>query len=417
MPEQKEARARKAPLGDHAPVVESPGRPIDLILLAAVLGLVVIGTIEVYSSSAVYALKRSGDAAYFLKRQLMWVGLGLGALWLGARTDPPVAGSPDLPAPGGGAGRAGRGPPGRGDHQRRAALVPARAADVPAGRARQARARHLSRVLARPQGRSGEDVHGRLRAAPRGVRRDDGAAAQAARPRLVGRPRRDDARLLFVAGTRDLVHHARGARRGAGRVSRRRRHAVAHAALPRVLQPRGVRATTRRTSSSQARIAIGSGGRTGIGLGDGQQTLGYMPEAHNDFILAPIGEELGLDRHRARAACCSACSCGAASARRSARATCSAATSRSASRSMFGVQALFNVGVVLGVVPNKGITLPLVSYGGHARSSSDVPRRASCSTSARGAPEPARAVANSARAPAAVSVRAHETDAVTAARA
>ena len=43
----------------------------------------------------------------------------------------------------------------------------------------------------------------------------------------------------------------------------------------------------------QARIAIGSGGWTGAGLGDGRQALGYVPEGHNDFILAPIGEELG----------------------------------------------------------------------------------------------------------------------------
>src|SRR5205814_5800341 len=43
----------------------------------------------------------------------------------------------------------------------------------------------------------------------------------------------------------------------------------------------------------QARLAMGSGGLTGAGLGGGHQTLGYMPEAHNDFILAPIGEEVG----------------------------------------------------------------------------------------------------------------------------
>ncbi len=109
---------------------------------------------------------------------------------------------------------------------------------------------------------------------------------------------------------------------------------------------------------------MGSGGLTGAGLGDGHQTLGYMPEAHSDFILAPIGEELGFDRRRRGAAAVRRSWCGAASARRSARATCSAATSRSASRCCSALQALFNVGVVLGIVPNKGITLPLVSYGG-----------------------------------------------------
>src|SRR5690606_8200007 len=43
----------------------------------------------------------------------------------------------------------------------------------------------------------------------------------------------------------------------------------------------------------QARLAMGSGGVFGAGLGNGHQSLGYMPEAHNDFILAPIGEEMG----------------------------------------------------------------------------------------------------------------------------
>src|SRR5262249_33071066 len=43
----------------------------------------------------------------------------------------------------------------------------------------------------------------------------------------------------------------------------------------------------------QARLAMGSGGLTGAGLGGGHQSLGYTPEAHSDFILAPIGEELG----------------------------------------------------------------------------------------------------------------------------
>ena len=82
----------------------------------------------------------------------------------------------------------------------------------------------------------------------------------------------------------------------------------------------------------QARLAIGSGGLTGTGLGDGHQSLGYMPEAHNDFILAPIGEELGCFGVALVLAAVRDPGAGAASARRSARATCSAATSRSASR-------------------------------------------------------------------------------------
>src|SRR4029079_47230 len=44
----------------------------------------------------------------------------------------------------------------------------------------------------------------------------------------------------------------------------------------------------------QAMLALGAGGWTGVGLGDGRQKLGFVPEHHTDFILSVIGEELGL---------------------------------------------------------------------------------------------------------------------------
>jgi cell division protein FtsW len=113
----------------------------------------------------------------------------------------------------------------------------------------------------------------------------------------------------------------------------------------------------------QAHVSLGSGGLTGLGLGNSKQSLGYMPEGHNDFILAPIGEELGfigvalvlllfiiLVWRGLRAAL-------------GARDTFGGYLAFGIT-SMFGLQTLLNVGVVLGVVPNKGITLPLVSYGG-----------------------------------------------------
>jgi cell division protein FtsW len=113
----------------------------------------------------------------------------------------------------------------------------------------------------------------------------------------------------------------------------------------------------------QARIALGSGGLTGTGLGDGHQSLGYMPEAQNDFILAPIGEELGF------LGVLAVLGLFGVVVWRGIRAALGA-------RDVFGgylafgitllvsVQVLFNTSVVLGLVPNKGITLPLVSYGG-----------------------------------------------------
>jgi cell division protein FtsW len=113
----------------------------------------------------------------------------------------------------------------------------------------------------------------------------------------------------------------------------------------------------------QARLAIGSGGLAGNGLGEGHQTLGYMPEAHNDFIMAPIGEELGWLGIALVLVLFSILVWRGIRAALGAREVFGGYLAFGITL-LFGVQALFNVGVVLGIVPNKGITLPLVSYGG-----------------------------------------------------
>ena len=115
---------------------------------------------------------------------------------------------------------------------------------------------------------------------------------------------------------------------------------------------------------TESLISVGSGGVTGLGLGDGRQKLFFLPEAHTDFILSIVGEELGLHRHPVRDRRCSACWSGAGSARRSARATCSARYLAFGITTMFGLQALVNIGVVLGSLPTKGLPLPFISYGG-----------------------------------------------------
>jgi cell division protein FtsW len=113
----------------------------------------------------------------------------------------------------------------------------------------------------------------------------------------------------------------------------------------------------------QSLIAVGTGGITGLGLMEGKQKLFYLPEPHTDFIFANIAEELGL----VGAACVVALFAiflwrGMRTAWR-----CEDVFGRYLAvgiTSMIVLQAFINISVVLGMMPTKGIPLPLVSYGG-----------------------------------------------------
>jgi cell division protein FtsW len=115
--------------------------------------------------------------------------------------------------------------------------------------------------------------------------------------------------------------------------------------------------------SDQSKIAVGAGGPLGLGLGNGRQKLLYLPEAHTDFIYAVVGEELGLFGsvglligfavlfwRGLRAAFRMGDDFG--------RYLALGATV------VVVVQALINMSVVLGMMPTKGIPLPMISYGG-----------------------------------------------------
>jgi cell division protein FtsW len=113
----------------------------------------------------------------------------------------------------------------------------------------------------------------------------------------------------------------------------------------------------------QSSIAVGSGGLTGRGLMNGGQKLGFLPEPHNDFIYAVIAEELGL----LGATVVLACFC--VIAWRGLRCAVRAPDRFGAFvaiglTTMIAFQAFFNISVVLGLVPTKGIPLPFVSAGG-----------------------------------------------------
>ncbi len=113
----------------------------------------------------------------------------------------------------------------------------------------------------------------------------------------------------------------------------------------------------------QAMLAFGSGGLEGKGLGDGRQKLGFVPEHHTDFILSVIGEELGLIATLlVLAAFVGIVLSGMFIASR-AKDPFSMLIA-SGITMMIGLQAVINVGVVSSSLPNKGISLPFISYGG-----------------------------------------------------
>lgn len=113
----------------------------------------------------------------------------------------------------------------------------------------------------------------------------------------------------------------------------------------------------------QSFVAFKSGGLMGAGLGEGKQKLFYLPEAHTDFIFSVVGEELGLigvltvialfTLYIFRGVMISMRSKDLFGLYLAFGITC-----------LIGVQAFVNMGVVMGLLPTKGLALPFISYGG-----------------------------------------------------
>jgi cell division protein FtsW len=113
----------------------------------------------------------------------------------------------------------------------------------------------------------------------------------------------------------------------------------------------------------QSMIAVGTGGVFGRGLMAGVQKLFYLPEPHNDFIYSVIAEELGLVGATVVLACF--CVITWRGLRTAVRAPDRfGAFLALGLTTMVAFQACFNISVVLGLLPTKGIPLPFVSYGG-----------------------------------------------------
>lgn len=355
-------------LREQQPVVEMPERGIDMVMFAAVLALITLGTIEIFSSSAVYAMSRSGDSLYFLKRQLMWCTVGFGAMWLGATMNYRLLHRYTY-------------------HLLVVALallvaVPFLGAEInaahrwfvfgplsfqPVELAKLALVCYLAHSLARKAEAIktftvGFVPHLVVCAVMMGLllmQPDLGSAiilGAATMTMLFVAGAKMGYLLLAVLASAPLVYQMI-----IGTPWRLKRfmayfnpEAYADGVAYQIVQ---------------SLIAVGSGGATGVGLGEGRQQLGYMPEMHNDFILSSVGEELGF--------------LGIAGIVvlfgvilwRGARAALGA-------RDVFGTylafgitvtfayQALINSGVVLGALPAKGLTLPFVSYGGSSLTTS-----------------------------------------------
>jgi cell division protein FtsW len=116
---------------------------------------------------------------------------------------------------------------------------------------------------------------------------------------------------------------------------------------------------------TQSLIAIGRGEWFGVGLGESVQKLFYLPEAHTDFLFAVLAEELGL----VGVAATLALFIGLVwrsfwIAQLASRANLKFQAYLAAGFGIWlGCQALINIGVNMGVLPTKGLTLPLMSYG------------------------------------------------------
>lgn len=113
----------------------------------------------------------------------------------------------------------------------------------------------------------------------------------------------------------------------------------------------------------QALIALGSGGFNGLGLGEGRQKMLYLPYAHTDFIFPMIGEELGLRFTLLTVGLYLLICLSGGMIAQNARDRFGMLVAWGAVL-LISLQAVVNIGVTTSLLPNKGMPLPFISYGG-----------------------------------------------------
>jgi cell division protein FtsW len=348
------------PDGRHEPVRLS----VDPILLGAVLALLTLGLVMVYSASAVTALEKTGNGFYFLQRQLVAAALGLlamaTALKLGYRRLARLA-YPLLVVtvlllvlvlvPGVGTLVGGA---------RRWIRFPG-VSIQPAEIAKFTWVVYLAYSLAKkrekvasfsigflPHLLLGGLLVGLCMAEP-----DFGSAVELLVLLFV---------LLFAAGTK--LSYLVGSVLLALPLAY---HAVAHspyrlARIRAFLDPWAHRHDVG-YQVAQSLISVGSGGFFGLGLGESRQKLFFLPEAHTDFIFSIVGEELGLFGAAAMVLLYGIIVWRGTRAALRAQETFGTYLGLGLT-ALLGAQAVVNMSVAMGMLPTKGLTLPFVSYGG-----------------------------------------------------
>jgi cell division protein FtsW len=142
----------------------------------------------------------------------------------------------------------------------------------------------------------------------------------------------------------------------------RRNRIIAHFA-PKTEEAQEAAKKGNKYQQHQSVVALGSGGVDGVGFGESRQKLFYVPEAHTDCIAAIIGEELGLRAMLFLVFCYVAFVVCAGMIAATAKDLQGFILALGAA-CLVGIAAIVNLGVVSGVLPNKGMALPFMSYGG-----------------------------------------------------
>jgi cell division protein FtsW len=371
---------------DAKPIENASKKPVDVVLAALVVGLIGFGVVMVYSASAVQATLHYHDPQFFLKRQAAYAAVGLALFFILGLIDYHRLYKLTYPVLGGvglllvacvvGLGHSG------GGATRWLAIGPVHV--QPAEMAKLALVTWLAYSLAKKAEKVKTFTVGFLpHLLVAGVfmflcmkQPDFGSAVVLLLLTFT---------MLFVAGAKVgyiLGASILGGAFGAISIMSKQYRYERYLAWMNMDQHRADLAY----QPFQSVMAFGSGGTWGSGIGKGLQTL-YLPEAHNDFIAAIVGEELGF------VGVLALCIVYLAITARGVRAAFRAPDDYGSYlafgiSTMFGVQALVNLSVALAILPTKGLTLPFLSFGGSSLLVNAVAAGILLNISRQGAPRP-----------------------------